>query len=97
MESRGLVAWNLRKFRLAKRLSQEKLALEAGIARTYVSRLERGVENPTVVMLDRLAKALSVKSVDFLAPKVTGGSCRRRYLRAVSRHPGAGEPIDTEA
>jgi transcriptional regulator with XRE-family HTH domain len=35
------------------------LAIDAGIDRTYVSRLERGVENPTVRMLEKLARALS--------------------------------------
>jgi transcriptional regulator with XRE-family HTH domain len=39
--------------------SQEVLAVDAGIDRTYVSRLERGLENPTVAVLERLAKALS--------------------------------------
>jgi transcriptional regulator with XRE-family HTH domain len=44
---------------VAKGLSQEVLAVDAEIDRTYVSRLERGVENPTVAVLERLAKALS--------------------------------------
>jgi transcriptional regulator with XRE-family HTH domain len=39
--------------------SQEVLAVDAGIDRTYVSRLERGLENPTVAVVERLAKALS--------------------------------------
>lgn len=72
MDNRDLVAWNLRKLRVAKGISQEKLGLEAGIARTYVSRLERGEENPTVGLLDRLAKALSVRTTDFFKPKLSG-------------------------
>ena len=72
MDSRDLVAWNLRKLRVAKGLSQERLGLEAAIARTYVSRLERGLENPTVGVLDRLAKALAVKTVELLKPRVPG-------------------------
>jgi transcriptional regulator with XRE-family HTH domain len=39
-------------------LSQEALAVDAGIDRTYVSRLERNLENPTVAVLERLANAL---------------------------------------
>ncbi len=35
------------------------LAVDAGIDRTYVSRLERGLENPTVAVLERLSRALS--------------------------------------
>ena len=44
--------------RQSARLSQEELADRAGIHRTYVSQLERGLKSPTVVMLLRLARAL---------------------------------------
>jgi transcriptional regulator with XRE-family HTH domain len=65
MASRRLVARNLKRIRLSRRLSQEALAAVADIDRTYVSGLERGVRNPTVDLLDRLAKALSIKTADF--------------------------------
>jgi transcriptional regulator with XRE-family HTH domain len=35
------------------------LAVDAGIDRTYVSRIERGLENPTVAVLEKLSRALS--------------------------------------
>jgi len=60
MKAGALVARNIRRLRVANGLSQEVLAVDAEIDRTYVSRLERGLENPTVVVLERLAKALSV-------------------------------------
>ena len=60
MKTGALVARNIRRLRVANGLSQEVLAVDAEIDRTYVSRLERGLENPTVVVLERLAKALSV-------------------------------------
>src|SRR5262245_53254418 len=60
MDGRKLAAWNLRRIRVARGLSQEALAAEAGVDRTYVGRLERGIENPTVGILDKLANALSV-------------------------------------
>ena len=60
MKAGALVARNIRRLRVANGLSQEVLAGDAEIDRTYVSRLERGLENPTVVVLERLAKALSV-------------------------------------
>jgi len=41
------------------------LAVDAGIDRTYVSRLERGIENPTVTMLEKLAKALDSQIAEF--------------------------------
>jgi transcriptional regulator with XRE-family HTH domain len=59
MRAGALVARNIRRLRVAKGLSQEVLAVDAEIDRTYVSRLERGLENPTVAVLERLAKALS--------------------------------------
>lgn len=89
METRDLVAWNLRKLRVERGFSQEGLALEAGIARTYVSRLERGLENPTVDLLDRLAKALSVKSSLLLAAKIPGE--RRASTLTAGRKPPRGE------
>lgn len=59
MKAGALVARNIRRLRVARGLSQEVLAVDAEIDRTYVSRLERGLENPTVAVLERLAKALS--------------------------------------
>jgi transcriptional regulator with XRE-family HTH domain len=65
MKAQILVARNLRRLRVLKGLSQEKLAVDAGIDRTYVSRLERSLENPTVGVLERLASALEAEIVDF--------------------------------
>jgi len=60
MDIRRLVGRNLKEIREEQGLSQEDLAYEAGIHRTYVSGVERGVRNPTVVVLARLADALGV-------------------------------------
>lgn len=57
---------NLRRLRNAKDWSQEHLAGEAGIHRTYVSDLERGARNPTITVVDKLAKALDVPVGDLL-------------------------------
>ena len=46
MKAKTLIARNIRSLRVARALSQEMLAVDAGIDRTYVSRLERGLENP---------------------------------------------------
>jgi len=64
MESRRLIAQNLKEIRLSRRLSQEALALKADIDRTYVSGLERSIRNPSVDLLDRLAAVLSVKTIE---------------------------------
>ena len=51
-------------------VSQEALAVDAGIDRTYVSRLERGRENPTVAVLEQISRALRVEITDlFAVPK----------------------------
>jgi len=71
MDARKLVAWNLRRVRVERGLSQEALAVDAEIDRTYVSRLERNMENPTVAVLERLARALGVGIVEFfVVPRV---------------------------
>jgi transcriptional regulator with XRE-family HTH domain len=61
-----LVGKNLRHLRQAKGWSQEDLALTAGIDRTYVSGVERGVRNPTVLVLSQLASALQVEAAVLL-------------------------------
>jgi transcriptional regulator with XRE-family HTH domain len=53
-----VVAQTVRKARKAAGLSQEELAFEAGLDRTYVSQVERGKRNVTIVVLARLAAAL---------------------------------------
>ena len=65
MKANALVARNLRRLRVRQDISQENLAVDARIDRTYVSRLERGLENPTVLVLERLATALKAEIVDF--------------------------------
>ncbi|WP_243746574.1 helix-turn-helix domain-containing protein [Zavarzinia compransoris] len=59
------MARNLRRLRLLKGVSQENLAMDAGIDRTYVSRLEREMENPTVAVLETLAVALEIGIGEF--------------------------------
>jgi transcriptional regulator with XRE-family HTH domain len=72
MNARALVARNLRRLRVAAGVSQEALAVDAGVDRTYVSRLERGLENPSVAVLERLAKAMRVRIVEFFSPATAG-------------------------
>ena len=60
MDGRARVAWQVRRLRVERALSQEALAVDAGVDRGYVSGIERGTFNPTVDILDRLAAALSV-------------------------------------
>jgi transcriptional regulator with XRE-family HTH domain len=69
----GVVADNVRSLRKAAGLSQEELAHAAGVDRTYISQVERRQRNVTIVVLAKIAKALSV------APeKLLLASCRRK-------------------
>lgn len=60
MDVRTRVGRNLRRYRLAKGISQEELAHLCELDRTYVSGIERGVRNPTVTVLERLAGVLGI-------------------------------------
>lgn len=72
MDALALVARNLRKLRVLRGLSQEALAVDAAIDRTYVSRLERGLENPTVAVLERIAVALDARIEEFFIVPAEG-------------------------
>lgn len=61
-----LLGKNVRKLRKLKGMTQEQLALEADMERSYVSDLERGTRNPSVRALGRLAEALSIKPDELL-------------------------------
>ena len=67
MDVRQRLGINLRRLRKARGLGQEKFALEFEIARTYVSGIERGVRNPTVTVVQRLADALGVSIAELFA------------------------------
>jgi transcriptional regulator with XRE-family HTH domain len=61
MDGRTLVGLNVRRLRVAKGISQERLAFDSGVDRSYLGGMERGEENPTVDVLDRLAATLTVQ------------------------------------
>ena len=66
MDVRKRVGLNLKRFRQELGLSQEASAFEAGLHRTYISGVERGVRNPTVLVLEEIAQALGVPSARLL-------------------------------
>jgi transcriptional regulator with XRE-family HTH domain len=57
---------NVRRLRTDKGWSQEDYADRAGIHRTYVSDIERGARNPTVTVVEKLAKPFGVKAGSLL-------------------------------
>ncbi len=69
MDTRSRIAWNLRHIRSTENITQENLAVDAGVDRTVISDIERGRHNASVDLLDRLASALSVDvSTFFVLP-----------------------------
>jgi transcriptional regulator with XRE-family HTH domain len=58
---RKVVGKNVRELRTRLGISQEELGFRSSLDRTYVSGVERGVRNPTVLVLGRLAAALDVE------------------------------------
>lgn len=68
MDMRRLVGRNVKRYRLEKGLTQEQFAELSGFSQQYLSDLERGRSNPTVVTLFELASALGVSHVDLVEP-----------------------------
>ena len=66
MDSRQIVGRNVKRLRKERGLSQEQLAFETELHRTYISGIERGIRNPTVLILEKLAKALKVGPAELL-------------------------------
>ncbi len=87
MQGRKLVGLNLRRLRVERDVSQERLAFDSGVDRSYLGGMERGEENPTVDVLDRLAATLGVtlielfKQVDETAASIKGLQPGRKPLR----------------
>ena len=88
MNGRSLVARNLRRIRVTKGVSQERLAFDSGIDRSYLGGIEREAENPTVDLMDRLASTLGVPLAELFAEpgrvegKVDGLKRGRRKIRS---------------
>lgn len=81
MNGRARLAWNVRRLRTARGITQEQLAVDARVAAPYLSRIENGSVNPTIDVLDRLAGVLAV-GVDELLRSPTEGSPPIETLKA---------------
>jgi transcriptional regulator with XRE-family HTH domain len=68
MDLPQILGRNVREHRKRLGLSQEQLALDAEMKRSYVSDLERGTRNPSVKAIARLAAALNVDAWMLLRP-----------------------------
>jgi transcriptional regulator with XRE-family HTH domain len=74
MDLRPVFATNLRRVRNAKGVSQDGLAYEAGVSRSYLSQIEKGVFYASLKVIGRLAAALDVEPAELLKlpPKRAG-------------------------
>ena len=68
MDMRRLVGRNFARLRREKRLTQEEVEARSGFSQQYLSGLEQGRRNPTVVTLFELAQAIGVSHVDLVMP-----------------------------
>jgi transcriptional regulator with XRE-family HTH domain len=66
MDMRKLVGRNFARIRLEKGLTQEALEERSGFSQQYISGLEQGKRNPTVITLYELATALGVSHIELL-------------------------------
>jgi len=60
MDVRARIGWNLRRLRKAQDITQENFATDSGFDRGYISGVERGVRNPSALVLAKIADALEV-------------------------------------
>jgi transcriptional regulator with XRE-family HTH domain len=68
MDMRKLVGRNVRRIRQERGLTQEQLAELSGFSQQYISGLEQGQRNPTIVSLYELATALGVSHMELVRP-----------------------------
>jgi transcriptional regulator with XRE-family HTH domain len=65
------IAYNIRRIRVDRGWSQDDLAEASGLDRTYISGIERGRRNPTVLILERIATGFGIDPIDLLSmPKL---------------------------
>ena len=67
MRGHELVGINVRRLRVMRDISQERLAFDAGVDRSYLGEMERGEANPTVDVLERIASTLDVPLAELFA------------------------------
>lgn len=71
MAIRNVFVENLKRIRAQQKISQETLALRAGVERAYIGLIERKKSSPTIDMVEKIAKALGVRPDELLRPRTT--------------------------
>jgi transcriptional regulator with XRE-family HTH domain len=84
MDIRGRVGFNVQRLRREREISQEELSLLSGCTRAYLSGVEAGRRNATLITLAKIAKALEVDVTEFfLKPPKRDSPVKRRTAGAV--------------
>jgi transcriptional regulator with XRE-family HTH domain len=79
MDMRRLVGANVLRIRLERGLSQEELAARSGFNQHYISELEAGKRNPTIISLHEIAQSLGVAPADLLTQAETRKPKRSKH------------------
>lgn len=74
--AREVLAINLIRLRAQRQWSQEVLAFEAGLHRTFVAHVERQVRNISLDNVERLARAFGLEAFELLSPNICGKSSK---------------------
>lgn len=85
IDPRKALGLRIRQLRAEYPLTQEELADRCGLFRTYMSRIESGLANPTLTVLHTLAKGLEIDIGSLLTMPETKSTGRVRSTRPVSR------------
>lgn len=78
MDMRKLVGQNFARLRKEKGFTQEELETRSGFSQQYLSGLERGQRNPTIITLYELAQALGVSHIELVRTDVLGWNAADR-------------------
>jgi transcriptional regulator with XRE-family HTH domain len=78
MDLRGVFATNLRRLRHERAMSQDDLAYEAGISRSYLSQLEKGAFYASLKIIGKIAEVLKAEPGEFLRLPEKGKTSRKR-------------------
>ena len=68
MDVRKLIGRNFKRIRVRKKLTQEQIEERSGFSQQYLSNLENGKRNPTIITVYEIAQALEVSHLDLLRP-----------------------------
>ena len=82
MDLRGVFATNLRRVRHEKAMSQDDLAYEAEISRSYLSQLEKGAFHASLKIIGKLADVLQVEPAELLRLPAGSRAARKKSRRS---------------